>query len=140
MTFNWLRRSPGSKTPAGSAGASAEKLAEAYLKHQGLRLLERNFNCRRGEIDLIMEDQATLVFVEVRFRQSAHYGSAAETVTAAKQRKLVLAAQHYLASRQTGHSRPLRFDVVGIMPTPQTLSEVECSYEYTWIPNAFSAG
>lgn len=79
-----------------------------------------------GEIDLVMEDEATLVFVEVRFRKNNAFGSAAETITAAKQNKVRLAAQHYLLNRNIGESRPMRFDIVGIDDR-----------EIQWLQNAF---
>lgn len=128
--FTWPL-SPTKKMPKTSVGAEAEKQAEAFLSQRGLTLLERNFLCRQGEIDLIMEHQNTLVFVEVRYRKSARFGSAAETVTASKQRKLLLAAQHYLTKHPTLQRRPMRFDILGITSTPTN------GLDYTWLQNAF---
>jgi putative endonuclease len=93
-------------------GQQAEKLALQYLNKQGLMLIEANYRRPFGEIDLIMQDQATLVFVEVRSRAKSHFGNAAASVTPAKQRRLTLAAQSYLS----GYSRipPCRFDVIAI--------------------------
>ncbi len=101
-----------------------------HLLAQGLQLLERNFRSRGGEIDLIMRQGNTLVFVEVRYRQSCRYGSPVETVTATKQRRLTTAASHYLQSRNL--DLPCRFDVVGISGPQQEKIE--------WIRDAFQAG
>jgi putative endonuclease len=80
-------------------GAAAEDLAASYLERQGLSIVERNYRCRGGEIDLIARDGETLVFVEVRLRGSAAYGGAAASIDAHKQRRVLHAARHYLARR-----------------------------------------
>lgn len=108
-------------------GARAEHLAAAYLVRQGLELLQRNYRCRFGEIDLIMREADTLVFVEVRLRSRTDYGGAAASITAAKQQKLVRAAKHYLAGRRRWP--PCRFDAV-------LLSGTDCG-SIEWIKNAF---
>jgi putative endonuclease len=91
-------------------GAAAEDAALAYLARRGLSLVERNFRCRGGELDLVMRDAATLVFVEVRQRSHAGYGGAAASIGAAKRARLVIAAQTYL---QRYRAPPAcRFDVV----------------------------
>lgn len=78
------------------SGQAGEDSALDYLRHQGLCLIERNFRCRGGEIDLIMRERNTLVFVEVRRRADMRHGGAAASVTASKQARLRLAAQLYL--------------------------------------------
>ncbi len=91
-------------------GAEAEDLALAYLQRQGLRLKTRNYTCRLGEIDLVLLDGATVVFVEVRQRSQRAFGGAAESITARKRDKLIATARHFLA-----HQRSLpacRFDAV----------------------------
>lgn len=93
-------------------GKSSEQLAQHHLELQGLKLLKSNYRCKSGEIDLIMQDGDYLVFVEVRYRKSNSFGSACESVTHGKQRKLLASASHYL--QRTGSSSPCRFDVVGI--------------------------
>ncbi|UTA48855.1 YraN family protein [Simiduia sp. 21SJ11W-1] len=93
-------------------GAEAEALAEAFLKNQGLSLLARNFNVRGGELDLIMDHQGTTVFVEVRLRTNKAFANALESITASKQQKLQLAAQHYLAQTPQRQQTPCRFDVI----------------------------
>ena len=91
-------------------GAAAEELAAVFLEGQGLRIIERNYRCRFGEIDLVARSGAALVFVEVRARKSEAFGGAAGSITAAKRRRLVAAARHYLARHRV--SRACRFDVV----------------------------
>jgi putative endonuclease len=91
-------------------GVPAESLAAAFLEHQGLKIRERNYRCRFGEIDLVAASGATLVFVEVRARESEAFGGAAASITAAKRRRLIAAARHYLAKHPVRHA--CRFDVV----------------------------
>ena len=115
-------------------GDEAEDRALAYLQKQGLRLVERNYRVaggpsrRAGEVDLILRDrEGTLVFVEVRARASRSFGGAAASVTPAKQRRLIFAAQHYLLRMNT--LPPCRFDVVAVEG-----DEIE------WLKGAFDAG
>jgi putative endonuclease len=93
-----------------NTGAAAEQAAADYLVRQGLKLVARNFRCRGGEIDLVMRDGATLVFVEVRARTRADFGGAAESITPAKQGRIILAARHYLAQHKIDAA--CRFDAV----------------------------
>ena len=93
-------------------GQRAESDAERFLEAQGLTLVARNWRCRFGEIDLVMRDGATLVFVEVRMRSRRDFGGAAASVDAAKQKKLLAAARQYLAGLRT--VPPCRFDVVAL--------------------------
>jgi putative endonuclease len=93
-------------------GQAAEDQALRHLSQQGLTLVERNFRCKGGEIDLIMQEQAALVFVEVRKRADRRYGGAAASVTAAKQARLIIAARTYL--QRYKHPPACRFDVVAI--------------------------
>lgn len=95
-----------------SRGVQSEQQALTFLKEQGLLLLCQNFYCRFGEIDLIMSDQDTLVFVEVRYRKNQDFGGATGSVTLQKQRKLIKTAKHYLA--QLDNEPYCRFDVVAI--------------------------
>jgi putative endonuclease len=96
--------------PPETDGQRAEHLAEDFLKQRGLKVLERNYRCRMGEIDLICQEGDTLVFVEVRMRQNNQFGGAAASITARKQQRLVLAARHYLA--RPGPEPACRFDAV----------------------------
>lgn len=91
-------------------GAAAETLAAEFLGARGLEILARNHRCRGGEIDIVAQDGDTLVFVEVRLRSSADFGGAGASITAAKRRRLRLAARHYLAG--LGREPPCRFDAV----------------------------
>ncbi|HYG54181.1 MAG TPA: YraN family protein [Burkholderiales bacterium] len=90
------------------AGARAEDQCAALMREAGLRLLERNWRCRFGEIDLIAEEGDTVVFAEVRMRRSLGFGGAGESITAAKRARLLAAARLYLAARP--HTT-CRFDV-----------------------------
>jgi putative endonuclease len=111
-------------------GQWIERAAAEYLQGQGLHLLERNYHCRSGEIDLVMRHGSYLVFVEVRYRKHAGFGGAAASVDRRKQHKLLNAAQHYLLARGAGN-RPCRFDVVAV--SPRGHSELY----FNWITNAF---
>ena len=100
------------RTARQQTGDAAEDAALAHLLGQGLQLVQRNFRCRGGEIDLIMREGATVVFIEVRARASGSHGGAAASITPAKQRRLILAAQTWLQA-QPG-TPPCRFDVVAL--------------------------
>ena len=108
-------------------GHAAEARALAFLRQRGLRLVARNYRCRVGEIDLVMQQADTLVFIEVRYRNSSRFGSGVESVTPAKQRKLLNTASRFLQERAL--NTPCRFDVVGISGRDQT--------EIEWIRDAF---
>jgi len=110
------------------AGARAEQLCAELLQTAGLRILARNWRCRHGEIDLIAEEGRTLVFAEVRYRRNSRFGGAAESITDAKQARLVAAAGLYLAGRPQADCR---FDVL--------LLDALQGERIRWIRNAFSA-
>lgn len=112
-------------------GQLAEQAAAQHLAAAGLALLERNFRCRGGEIDLIFRDAQTLVFVEVRLRQSERFGGALGSVDARKQHRLYRAARAYVASRAVAQQTPMRFDVVAVGGQPP----LACHFE--WIKDAF---
>jgi putative endonuclease len=92
-------------------GQEAEDLAFYYLKQQGLKLLVRNYLCRYGEIDLIMQEQQKIIFIEVRHRNQTTYGGSLESITFNKQRKLLNCARYYLQKMRT---QPCRFDLIAI--------------------------
>lgn len=92
-------------------GEKAEQLAEAFLSQKGLRFVARNYHCRMGEIDLIFLDKETYVFVEVRYRANAAHGSAAESLSESKLRKVRLASSHWLQKNKKQTS-DCRFDAV----------------------------
>lgn len=121
----------GNAPPHLAAGRRAEEEALVYLKNQGLTLVERNYRCRMGEIDLIMEEGNRLVFVEVRYRADPRYGSALESVQGRKRARLIAAATHYLTIGRL-FDRPTRFDVIGLSPAGAQLS-------LQWVKDAFSA-
>ncbi len=114
-----------------TAGQRAEDSALAYLQAQGLALVERNYRCRGGEIDLIMRDGSKIVFVEVRFRSDQRFGGALASVGTHKQARLIYAASHYLTAKRI--DRPARFDVAAVSPDQGKLA-------IQWIKDAFQTG
>lgn len=113
-------------------GISGEDAALRYLVAQKLKLIERNYRCRSGEIDLVMLDGATLALVEVRYRADGQFGGAAASVTWHKQRRIISAARHLLFTRSDLRRYPARFDVVTVAPNRGEL-------EVKWIRAAFTA-
>jgi putative endonuclease len=99
--------------PRQAVGKAGEEAAVRYLRQHGYRILERNFRCRFGEIDLVAQDGRMLAFVEVKTRRSHTYGPAAAAVTRQKQRHLIKASKAYLIHRKRA-GEPCRFDVVTI--------------------------
>lgn len=96
------------------AGMAAESEACRYLESRGLVLLERNFRCRGGEIDLVMRDGRCVALIEVRLRSDHRFGGAASSVDFRKQRRLAMAARYLLLTRRALRHFPLRFDVVAL--------------------------
>ncbi|MGB4812977.1 MAG: YraN family protein [Methylophilaceae bacterium] len=116
------------KLSKNNAGLEAEQLAATYLLNHGLKLVTKNYHCLYGEIDLIMREAKTLIFIEVRLRSNGQFGSAAASITQQKQQKLLRTAQHYL--QETGDSL-CRFDA--ILMDKADIQHIE------WIRNAISA-
>jgi putative endonuclease len=114
-------------------GKDAELACCRYLQQQGLKLLDRNYHGRRGELDLIMQDSNTVVFVEVRYRKNNAFGGALESITSSKQEKLRLTAEQYL--QQETDLTQGRFDVVAM--TGKIQNNGSCNYSFEWIKNAF---
>ena len=113
-------------------GDSAERIAERFLIKRGLTLIARNYRCRFGEIDLVMQERETLVFVEVRLRRARKgndFGGPAASITPIKQARIIAAAQHYLSGMK--QLPPCRFDAV--LMNSLAAGDVE------WLPNAFEA-
>ena len=106
-------------------GEGAEEQAHNFLISKGLKPICRNYRCKLGELDLIMSDNQTLVVIEVRYRKTDQYGSAAESVTKIKQSRIIAATHIYLSSQKV--DRPIRFDVVAISGNGNL----------EWIQNAF---
>ena len=111
-------------------GLRFEQQARRYLEGHGLQLLESNFRCRFGEIDLIMRDADTVCFIEVRYRAQLDFGGAAASITTAKQRKIVKAALFYLSAHPALARHALRFDAL-------LMQQGSGAIEYDWIRNAF---
>lgn len=113
-----------------SRGNQAEQTARVFLTRRGLRVVERNYRAPCGEIDLVMDDRGTLVFVEVRYRNSVRFGGAAESVDARKQARLRATAEHYLQKYKKTGKKPCRFDIVAIGPGTGDI-------EVQWLRDAF---
>ena len=114
------------------SGEHYESLAEQYLVRQGLTSIERNFHAKGGELDLIMQDGASIVFVEVRYRSSQYFGHAAETVNQSKVLKLIKAANVWLMKQgKSVHTTDFRFDLIAIHQHGQQIE---------WIKNAITQG
>lgn len=116
-----------------AAGQSFEQRACAELERAGLKLLARNYTTRHGELDLVMREGDTVVFVEVRYRRSASHGDAVTSITRSKQAKLILAAQHWLAAHPQHARRACRFDVVSYDGAADAI-------RHDWLRGAFEAG
>ena len=112
-------------------GPQAESLACKYLQNQGLLLVEKNYRARRGEIDLIMQHNDCLVFIEVRFRHSQAFGGAGGSITAAKLQKIQLAALAYMQNKRSGTAEPMRIDAVTIAPDATRGNQ----FDIQWIKN-----
>jgi len=94
-------------------GKEGERIAEQYLKRKGYKVVERNYRCAAGEVDLIVLDRRVIVFVEVKTRTGHGFGTPLEAIQPRKQRKMMQAAQFFLSQKKL-HQRDARFDVVGI--------------------------
>ena len=125
MTWNSVKRNTREQ------GQETEEMALEFLKNNGLTLISKNFQCRCGEIDLIVDDNGTIVFVEVKYRKSDKFGGPLLAVSKDKIHKLTKTAQFYLQQAKLNeYNTPCRFDIVsllGSMPEP----------EITWLKNAF---
>ena len=114
-------------------GAAAEDLAVAYLGTQGSSVLARNVRCKGGEIDIVCLDGPCLAVIEVRQRESAHFGGAFASVTRAKQRKIIRAARYLMQTSEEHRGRLMRFDVIGVEGLPEGVHRI------SWIKDAFRA-
>lgn len=109
-----------------------ESEAESFLRGKGLTTRERNFQCRCGEIDLVMNDGISLVFVEVRYRADNRHGTGLDTITRKKRQRLERAARFFLARNPGLSQNPCRFDVISV-------ANGQPDSRFTWIRNAFDA-
>lgn len=114
-----------------SIGRQTEQLAEAHLNSRGLSTLARNYSCRYGEIDLVMLDNATLVFVEVRYRRPGCFARSIASVNTGKQHKLARAAAMFLVAHPDFCDHAVRFDIVG-MDGPDIRE-----FRLQWLKDAF---
>jgi len=101
-------------TRTSDLGAHGERIAAAYLVRAGARVLDRNWRCREGELDIVAREGSALVFCEVKTRRGTGFGHPVEAVTPTKQRRLRMLAQRWLAAHDE-HAPDLRFDVVGVL-------------------------
>ncbi|MGE7990634.1 YraN family protein [Pseudomonas sp. NPDC089554] len=114
-----------------TAGQAAEEQALEHLRGQGLQLLARNWRCKGGELDLVMLDTDTVVFVEVRYRLHADFGGALGSIDERKQKRLVLAASLFLQKEARWADYPCRFDVVALQGSQHA------GRPFQWLKNAF---
>lgn len=114
-----------------SIGLNAETIACRYLQQRGLEIVQQNFRCRRGEIDLIMREGEYLVFIEVRCRTNQQFGGALASVDRHKQKHIIIAANYFLYIRNWVDRYPCRFDVVGLVQQDNTFVVKQ------WIRDAF---
>ena len=119
------------RTDTRAVGADAENIAYRYLKRQGLIPVRRNFQCRLGELDLIMQDGRCLVIVEVRFRGSNSFVAAGLTIDTRKQQKIIRTTAMFLAWNERFANHPIRFDVFGINADAHGDTTID------WIKDAF---
>jgi putative endonuclease len=115
------------------SGRDAESQALRYLEQQGLRLLAQNWLCKGGELDLVMLDGDTVVFVEVRYRQHTQWGGALGSINGRKRQKLIFAAQSFLQRESRWSNHPCRFDVIAIEKAPGAEPHLN------WLRNAFDS-
>jgi putative endonuclease len=121
----------GSVPTAPTLGAQAEIAAKQFLEEQGFQLVTRNFRSRRGEIDLIMQKNTLLIFVEVRLRQHHDFGGAAGSVTLFKQQKIIACAKAFLQHQPRFYTCDCRFDVIAIQ-------RENSQWQIDWLPAAFT--
>jgi putative endonuclease len=112
-------------------GNEAEEKAREFLEAKGFQVIEKNYKCYVGEIDLIMQDQEDIVFVEVRSRKHIQYGNALESVDRQKIHKLVRAATHFLQTKKWLYKRNSRFDIIAIRLAQGKM-------QLDWVKNAFT--
>lgn len=119
-------------------GRNAEQSAEEFLNNNHLITVTRNFNCKLGEIDLIMLDNNELVFVEVRARKSNNYGTAAESISQSKQKKICKTAKFFLLQNRNYQNHNCRFDVVELNDFGKASSNIEWIKDAFWLADSFS--
>jgi putative endonuclease len=113
-------------------GQQAEQHAISYLLDRGLTLIDKNYRCPLGEIDLIMRDHKEIVFIEVRLRNNQAFADGIDSVTLAKQKKIIKTAHHFLAKHNLYDKVNCRFDIIGLCYQATQIN-------FVWIADAFSA-
>ncbi|MCI0507690.1 MAG: YraN family protein [Gammaproteobacteria bacterium] len=131
----------GSADTAATLGQRAEDAALRFLQSRGMHLIERNYRCKLGEIDLIMQQNQELVFVEVRYRSGIRFGDGAESVNFRKQQKIIRCAEYFLQHHRQYTLIPCRIDVVSVTMQQKSMGKksVEQGQAIDWIPNAIQA-
>ncbi|KPJ93280.1 MAG: hypothetical protein AMJ55_08380 [Gammaproteobacteria bacterium SG8_15] len=127
---------PGLKNSSIAIGQQAEDSALKFLQTKGMRLIARNYRCKLGEIDLVMQHDDALVFVEVRYRKKSNFGDGAESVDFRKQQKIIKSAEYFLQQHRQYSQSPCRIDVISIS---KQHNNTDCQETIKWIPNAIQA-
>lgn len=110
-----------------AVGSEYEKLAREYIENKGYNIIESNYRCKQGEVDIIAKDKNYLVFIEVKYRSNVKKGSPIDAVDIRKQMRISKVARYYMYEKKLPDSTPVRFDVIGILKT-----------DITYIENAFT--
>ncbi len=124
------------KQKTNNKGAQAENLALSFLQDQGLKLIERNYACRSGELDLIMLDGESLIFIEVRLRTNNNFGGAAGSITRTKRQRLEKTALHFLQSHPVFSHRLCRFDLI-CLTSAQSNNDEHHQKPIEWLKGVF---
>ena len=111
-----------------SVGSDKEDLVSRFLERNGVKVLDRNYNTDRGEIDIIGEDGDYIVFFEVKYRKAGEYGSPLDAITKSKVKRIVAASRIYLYNNHYSENTFIRYDCIGVLDS-----------DITWIKNAFDA-
>lgn len=114
-------------------GLYFENIALRWLKAKGLKMLAKNYQSRAGEIDLIMQEEDTICFIEVKYRNSQAFGGAAYSIPPSKQKKIIQTALSFINHQPRFQDQPMRFDALLIEPGASNDNQVN------WIKDAFSA-
>ena len=119
--------------PFFNKGDHYENIAKVYLENEGLLIIQQNYHCRFGEIDLIMKDNSTICFIEVKYRETMSHGGAIHAISQSKQHKLIKAASFYIMENQNISNSSFRFDTITLQGNSDGNPDIN------WIQNAFYA-
>ncbi len=109
-------------------GAKVEQMMKTYISQSGMTILEMNYRCKQGEIDIIAKDRAYYVFIEVKYRNSTRYGTPQEAVDILKQKRICKAAQYYMYAHNLSEFTPVRFDVAAVLENH--ISYIKNAFEF----------